>query len=258
MADPPARTAHECAGTCCTTTRRLHAPPRELLLDICSDSTARGMNAPQETTHDTSQTDGETLVGFLGKRQFRYAFQDVEAQARLVRAVIASGNKRADITRVYESTGHAQHARDFMKYARRMAAKDGLNLDALAGVGQTMKAEAQPIAHDVDAAVQGEDQLHGQQPIVVDACGPHAPQDAHPVRSPGRHHAPAPSRDDHLAQAVASFLSGRAFAYANGSKDEQARVLIAAVRGQVATRAHAWRRTCPAATLVWLMRRRIY
>ena len=168
--------------------------------------------------HETPRPERETLVGFLGKRQFRYAFQDVGAQARLVRAVIASGNKRADITRVYESTGHAQHARAFMNHARRMAAKDGLNLDALAGVGQPMKAEPRTMAHAVDAAVQDEDQLlcsvttiHGHQPIEVDACGPHAPEDAHPVPSPRRHHAPAPSRDDHLAQAVASFLSERSF-----------------------------------------------
>jgi len=131
--------------------------------------------------HETPRPERETLVGFLGKRQFRYAFQDVDAQARLVRAVIASGNKRADITRVYESTGHAQHARAFMKHARRMAAKDGLNLDALAGVGQPMNAEPRTMAHAVDAAVQDEDQLlcsvtaiHAQQPIEVDACRPHA------------------------------------------------------------------------------------
>ena len=107
MADPPARTADECADTCCSTTRRLHAPPRKLLLDICSDSTPRGVNAPQETMHETPRPERETLVGFLGKRQFRYAFQDVDAQARLVRAVIASGNKHADITSVYKNTGYA-------------------------------------------------------------------------------------------------------------------------------------------------------
>ena len=47
-----------------------------------------------------------------------------------------------------------------------------------------------------------------------------------------RDHVDAPSHDDHLAQVVTSFIAGRAFAYANGDKEQQARALLAAVRGQ--------------------------
>ena len=73
MASPPARAAGECAGECCSTRRRLDATPRELLLDMCSGTTGRGMNLdPDETTQDTSRPLRETLDGFLGKRHFPY------------------------------------------------------------------------------------------------------------------------------------------------------------------------------------------
>ena len=108
MASPPARAADECAGECCSTRRHLDAPPRELLLHMCSGTTEHGVNvSPDDTTQDTSRP--------------------------------------------------LHHARD---------------------------------------------------------------------------HVDAPSHDDHLAQVVTSFLAGRAFAYANGDKEQQARALLAAVRGQ--------------------------
>ena len=202
---------------------------------------------PDETTQDTSRPLRETVVGILGKRPFSYACEDVHAQAHLVRDVHIAGDARAELTRVYDATADADQARTFVDSARKGAAEADMDLHALEKAGDGMEVEPAPDAHAAATRVHGEQPPvpHGEDPSVTsptapcgqgpmeaDARQPGAPQDAHPSPLRARVHAHAPSHDDHLAQAVTTFLAGRAFAYANGNTDEQARALLAAVRGE--------------------------